>query len=872
MNQKKITSTPSKKQQLIDEIIQNIASGSLKNGERLATVRRMSEQFNVSLSVVQAAMKELIDQGFVECRGASGFYINTQQTASKEKYQDTPDQIYFSAVHHSDLVWRYTFEEYDKIREEQLLHLLKLAEKYPQFYFAVEQAYIMDVFLKVHPETKNTFKKLIEEGRFECLGGFCIPDLNMISGESITRNLLSGKEIYRELFGIEPKIACMSDAFGMCSQLPQILIKCGFKYLLPGRRPNLPEEISKVRRPFNWKAMDNTEIIMAYGVASVTHLGCDTNVPMIQSDEEQLIHSTAELKNIPGLLLAHYMTEEGNIKEDIFYIIDSLNRNPGRKIEFGSNLDFFNRVKSESLLSYQGEMNPVFTGCYSTHISIKQKLRKAEYALTAAEIRDVFSGRKQNRKKAWTELFLSQFHDAACGCHTDLANLKINEKIDFVLTDSLNNDTQPAKDKFSIVSYGTGTSAQLIRSKYVPEGVEAQKDGDVYYYQLALPSCGVKTFRMKKKNEKNVKKGKAHFKTDFFEVDFSTSYPVIKNLNGENVFSNHHFGEILFREDYGTMWTEQYTGLYHGYNDQKEKVTDITEGPVFIKVTTHGEVLYRKPTRGNIGNQWPGFESLKFQKEYIFPKHSDSFRLKVKLDWKGCNTQINIRFPVELKGINSVATYEVPFGCVVRKPYFEVKPEFGESLKMLANRNDYINAHGNWPALNWVNYSDLQKGLTVANTGTPGHQLVNNEIIITLLRSGTSIKDGGMVPQPGSFENGIHEYEFAFCAHAPYEMEKAVELGRQLNMQPEAFAEFPADGQFLQWNCENIQLSAMYQSNDGIVIRMYESVGRQTTITLDGKLMVGKELYETDMAEKMHKKVQKAIAFRPFEVKTFIIK
>ena len=156
MGKKKITSEPPKKLQVIQEIIRNIESGTLKNGERLATVRKLSEHFNVSISVVQSAMKELMDEGFVECRGASGFYIRTsseeQKTQSAGVVPSREERIFLSAIHHSDLVWRYPYETYNQIREKQLLHLLDLAERYPQFHFGVEQAEIMRIFIKDHPE------------------------------------------------------------------------------------------------------------------------------------------------------------------------------------------------------------------------------------------------------------------------------------------------------------------------------------------------------------------------------------------------------------------------------------------------------------------------------------------------------------------------------------------------------------------------------------------------------------------------------------------------------------------------------------------------------------------------------------------------
>lgn len=878
MGKKKITSEPPKKLQVIQEITRNIESGKLKNGERLATVRKLSEHFNVSISVVQNAMKELMDEGFVECRGASGFYVRSasdEQNIQPEKFlPPKEDKIFLSAIHHSDLVWRYPYKTYNQIREEQLLHLLDLAERYPQFHFGVEQAEIMRIFIKDHPEKYQQLKQLFNEGRFELCGGLCIQDLNMISGESIVRAMTAGRKICNDLFQFEPEMCCMNDAFGMCAQLPQILAKCGFKYLLPGRRPNIPAELAKPGRPFYWYAMDDSKILLAHGIVDVTHQGYECNVPVIHEHDSQLAYSIANLKQKEGNLLVHYMTEEGEIKEDLFWVMEAINRNPGRKIEFGSHMDYFRHIESDEFQSFRGEFNPTFSGCYTTRISVKQKNRKAENLLAAAEMMDVFTNKKHDWSSVWHDLITTQFHDGICGCHHDLPNADISEKLDRVISETEKSFSYNKKNKkLSFASFGTGTGSQLLCTDEIPEGATAQEDNGKYYYLLDLPNCGVKTFKAAKKPVSKPKKASAKFKTDFYEADFSTPFPVIKNLNGENVFSSDHFGEILFRVDYGTMWAEKYMSYYFGHEQQTEKVISVTEGEVFFKVITEGHVLDAQPRHGNTGNHWPGFGALSFRKEYIFPKHHDTFRLKVHLDWTGNNTMISIKFPVDLKTKDMVETYEVPFGSIVRKPYFEVKEEYESTLKTLASQNDYVSAKGNWPALNWVNYSDLQKGLTVANTGTPGHQLINNEILVTLLRGGTNLKDGCMMPQTGSFENGAHDYEFAFCAHHPGKMEKALLLGRQMNCPPQVCDPLPQDGEFLSWNKENIVLSALAHEEEGIMFRLYEALGRQCEVTLSGKLLENAQLIETDMiGQNQSVCSESAITFRPFEIKTFIIK
>ena len=61
--------------QVIDLICENIDSGALKPGDRLPSLRRMSNRVSVSVPTVRQAYIELERQRRVESRPQSGFYV-----------------------------------------------------------------------------------------------------------------------------------------------------------------------------------------------------------------------------------------------------------------------------------------------------------------------------------------------------------------------------------------------------------------------------------------------------------------------------------------------------------------------------------------------------------------------------------------------------------------------------------------------------------------------------------------------------------------------------------------------------------------------------------------------------------------------------
>lgn len=66
--------------QVIDLINENIETGTLRPGDRLPSLRRMSEQIGVSIPTVRQAYIELERQRRVESRPQSGFYVRALRT------------------------------------------------------------------------------------------------------------------------------------------------------------------------------------------------------------------------------------------------------------------------------------------------------------------------------------------------------------------------------------------------------------------------------------------------------------------------------------------------------------------------------------------------------------------------------------------------------------------------------------------------------------------------------------------------------------------------------------------------------------------------------------------------------------------------
>jgi GntR family transcriptional regulator len=75
--------------QIIDQIKFGIASGKLKVGEQLPTVRSLAVDLKVNLNTVAKAYKELEIQNILETHQGTGTFINRSETDLSEKERQT---------------------------------------------------------------------------------------------------------------------------------------------------------------------------------------------------------------------------------------------------------------------------------------------------------------------------------------------------------------------------------------------------------------------------------------------------------------------------------------------------------------------------------------------------------------------------------------------------------------------------------------------------------------------------------------------------------------------------------------------------------------------------------------------------------------
>lgn len=79
--------------QVVRAIINQIASGDLKSGDKLPSRRTLAKQLDVSLNTVVSAYNQLLDEGYIISKERSGYFIDLLSPDMIPSYQDIEAQL-----------------------------------------------------------------------------------------------------------------------------------------------------------------------------------------------------------------------------------------------------------------------------------------------------------------------------------------------------------------------------------------------------------------------------------------------------------------------------------------------------------------------------------------------------------------------------------------------------------------------------------------------------------------------------------------------------------------------------------------------------------------------------------------------------------
>ena len=323
---------------------------------------------------------------------------------------------------HLDPVWQWRWEEGASEALATFRTAVDILNEHDRLVFCHNEAVLYQWVERYDPALFKEILRLVQRGRWAISGGWYLqPDVNMPGLESIIRQIAEGRRYFLEKFGIAPKVAYNFDSFGHSGGLPQVLKQAGFKMYIHMRPQsqelNLPSDL------YRWRGVDGSAIL-AYRIA----------VGLYYSERDNIEQKISE-----GIGLALKLNRDvpvfwglgnhggGATREDLS-IIDALMRKEKRVRIIHSTPDqlyvAFKRA-AKNVPVFEGDLQRVFTGCYTSLSRIKRAAFKSLGGLVQTEALRAASwwgwGQEfpsDELRETWRGHLFNDFHDILTGSCT----------------------------------------------------------------------------------------------------------------------------------------------------------------------------------------------------------------------------------------------------------------------------------------------------------------------------------------------------------------------------------------------------------------------------------------------------------------------
>lgn len=325
-------------------------------------------------------------------------------------------KIFLVCNAHLDPVWQWEWEEGAAEALSTFRIAANFCEEYDGFVFCHNEALLYEWIEEYDKELFEHIKTLVAGGKWHIMGGWLLqPDCNMPAGEFFVRQILWGRQYFKEKFGVTPTVAVNVDSFGHSRGLVQIIKKFGYKGYM-GMRPH-KQFIDLPDGGFRWKGYDDSEVI---GLRTGGYSSGKGKVG-------EKIRSYAEdcAENDIDLCLWGIGNHGGGPSKEDLDTIEKLQKEmqaDGVELVQSTPEAYFEEIGKKELPVVEKSLNPWAPGCYTSQCRIKQKYRHAENTYFTVESMCARAGMdnlieypKAELREALHDILTVQFHDMLPG-------------------------------------------------------------------------------------------------------------------------------------------------------------------------------------------------------------------------------------------------------------------------------------------------------------------------------------------------------------------------------------------------------------------------------------------------------------------------
>ncbi len=795
---------------------------------------------------------------------------------------------------HIDVAWLWTLGQTRRKASRTFYNVLCLMEQFPEFRFCQSQPQLYDFVRQDYPELFEVIKQRVRDGRWEPLGGTWVEaDCNITGAESLARQFLLGRTFFSDHFGAdaEAPVLWLPDVFGYAWNLPQLIKEAGLEYFFTikigwNQYNRLPYD------SFWWQGLDGTRVLTHFSTTPQSG-SAHASTYNASASPEQTIGTWNNFQQkdwgrpgvTPPLLMSFgYGDGGGGPTREMLENIREMGRFPATpQIECGKVGEFFRKLESEvgdRLPTWNGELYlENHRGTYTTQSRNKRANRQSEFLLHDAEFLAALasvldSGYRYPHaelRRAWELVCLNQFHDIIPGSSIGPVYAESQQQYDEVrqigervrdgalaaIAEQLGGDVlvvNPTSFHRSDLAFWPNPGAEsraLQRTDGYPVPIQPVEGGlllDIGYLPpYSITPLSTTSIPNTQYPISTLIATPTLLENDYLQVELDAAGDIRRicdKLNGRDVLPAgaiaNQFQAFEDRPINPDAWD-----IDIFYDDKlwlaepAESVCVVESGPLRATLEVRRHIL-----------------NSEYIQRISLSYNSPRLDFDTTIQWHERHILLKVAFPVDV--LSPQATYEIQWGNVQRPTHRNTSWDW---------------ARFETCAQKWVNLSEGGYGVSLLNDCKYGHDIHDNVIRLSLLRSPTT-------PDPEA-DQGQHRFAYSLLPHDGEWDERTVAEAYALNdplmvwataRNPKPKTRNPKPSSFVSVDLPNVVIETIKQAEDGqgVIVRLYESQRRRGEFTLTAAFPLA-EAWRANLLEENQERIDCADNFLTMCIKPYQI-
>lgn len=782
------------------------------------------------------------------------------------RYPKTGEIFVFGHCH-IDAAWLWPYSETRRKIPRSFYNIIRLFEDGYRLSYAQSSAQYYR-WAEDYGELFEKIRALVSGGLWIPVGGMWVePDTNLVTGESLARQLLLGQIYFLDRFGRLARIGWIPDSFGFSAQLPQIMGRSGIEVLVTHKV--MWNDTNKFPHQFFlWEGIDGTAIPVH--VMPITYNGSATS-----EEIKRVWESHAEKEIAPAVHAIGVGDGGGGPNAVMLERIQWINRLPSLpRIETGFDEDRYISIvrrAAEKAPRWVGELYvEIHRGTYTTNHRIKDLVSRAEECLRTAEIWSTIAysawgkGYPRDRLRGlWEILLRSEFHDVLPGS----ANFEAYREAYSELEEAIRVCENLVEEAIASIAGPRGSSGRffavfnslpwgrraLIRLPrgfyryYGEEDLEIQDLGDSVIAIASLPPLGHITLERVGEAVGGITSGvKVSKVDDIIEIENNLVRISLKP-DGSLVIEDLING---FRVDHELRAHRDMPGDWDAWDIERSSIEDPGER---LEPIDRPRILYGGPLLGCAEAQLT-HRGSSVVLTICLARGSSVVVVRSRIAWRsrGYLLKAWMRPSFDFNDIH----YEIPFGVIRRSS----KP-----------RDRWDLGKFEVPALRWVDISDGAKGFSIISTSKHGYSPREGAVGLTLAKT-------PLFPDPYSGLKTFEASYYIYTHRGDYKDGETPRIAYELWSPPRVRQLESPLPQRSYISIDNkiaiLEAMKMTEKSDEIVLRIYNASDREEKAKI--KIWRSFTTYEGDLLERkqgreIYRGSEMEVRLKPFEIKTLIL-